>query len=278
MPMIKKQPSTSYPRIHNQTLRWTHNLEATADNDSTIIPIAFYDEAISPSTISTNPENAAFTEVDSMNCMPDSRIDNINCEVTFSLTKGALETDKLHMVRGMFLELHTSFEDINATDELSGDTVGTILELETESTDRQCMPLYSTVKMPETISNSALMDALQPGLTSSQVLEAVNFSPNAYYDAIHYETIASKLRSATSGIKWFTLTRERPFRKFNISIHPKSKRMNEFSFAGLLVNFNKTGNENQFHLVGDTTDIPHVQARMRIRYNEWNEYFNFKKV
>ncbi len=276
--MFKKEKQTWFPRVHNQRLALSFGMESAVVNTTTIVPIAFYDEAISPSTISTNPENAAFVEVDSMNCMPDSRIDGINVEATFSMTHGALETDKLHMIKCGFMELHTSFEDIAATDELSGATIGTVLELETESTDRQAMPLYNTVKVLEKVATSGTLDALQPGLTSSQVIEGVAFQPNLYYDALQYHTTKNKLKACTNGLKWFTLTKDKPFRKFKFRIHPKTKRMNEFSFAGLMVLVPDAQTDFQYHLDADMTNIPHVDVMIRIRYNEWNEYFNFKKV
>lgn len=276
--IFKKQPTTWYPRIHNQVLEYTHGLETAVANKSCTTPILFYDEAIAASTIKTHPENASFAEVDSMNCMPDSRIDFINVTVEFSLTKGALETDKLHMVKCGIMKLHTSFEDLDALDELSGLTIGNVLELLSESTDRQTHPLYNNIKMSEKFTGSATLDALQPGMDATQIQEAVAFDTTAYYDAIHYFTIADKLKNCASGIKWFTLTKNRPFKQFKIKIHPKSKRINPFTFAGVMTIVRAASTLNQYHLVADTTNIPHVDVTIKIRYNEWNENFVFSKV
>ncbi len=112
----------------------------------------------------------------------------------------------------------------------------------------------------------------------AQPIEAVNFNPGTYYDAIHYMTIAGKLRNITGGLKWFTLTKERPFRTFKIKLRSKVKRMNPYTFFGVLTGVPPVDTFDQIPLAADTTNVTHVHVDWTVRYNEWNENFDFEKI
>ncbi len=162
----RKEKSTWWPRPHDMRFGWFHGLETAANNAFTIMPLSFYDEGLgAPSTYESHPENAAFVEAAEANCFVDSRIDSITAIFRFDITKGALETDKIHAIRGFFMPMSLSFEDTKAVDELSSLEIEDTLELQTESTDRQCFPLYNAVDMVERVAGSALMPTNQPGLT-----------------------------------------------------------------------------------------------------------------
>ncbi len=267
-----------YPRPHNWDFSYGHGLEV--GNPTTMWPIIMNDDAMStPSAYEANPEHASFVEAGEPNCFPDSEIDRIFVEVTFSLTKGALETDSLHLVRCAIMKIATAFkEDLTAIDELSSNEVQDILELTSESTDRQAYPLWNGTDMAEKFTNSALMPTNVPALTTNQRLEGVAFSSEAYYDSNQYETIAGKLRSCNFGLKWFTLTRQKPFKKFMISLPSKCKAINEYTQLSLLTHVPAAGTHEQYHIATDTTNITHVNVDVKIRYYEWHQGFNFEKL
>ncbi len=154
-----------------------------------------------------------------------------------------------------------------------------ILEIDSETTDRQMFPLWNDVDMKDmfgtTIANLATN---VPGLDATQSIEAVAFSPNVYYDAINYFTNSGKLKKVASGIKWFTLTKDKPIRKFKLFIHPKNKFMNPYSFMGCMIIIPGVDNVYQIPVAADTTDLNHVRIDMQARYYEWNGQFNMKRV
>ncbi len=156
-----------YPRVHNLRHSWFHGLETGVVNQYTILPIAMTDEGLgTPSGEETNPENAAFLEVTMPNCFVDSRIDNIFAEFNISMTKPALETDKLHIINFATMPIGMAFkEDYIAIDELTSLETQDVVEMQTEATDRQGFPLYNTVKMVERTAGSATLHANVPGLT-----------------------------------------------------------------------------------------------------------------
>ncbi len=156
-----------YARPHNMTINWGHGLETGAANEATIIPITMYDEGLgSPTAYEANPEHASFVEAGEPNCFPESRINLIQAQLTVMMSKAALETDKLHNLTFGYMPIFTTFDDQIANDEVSGLNIGEILELQTESTDRQAFPLFNAVDMLAGVK--AAVDTLAtnvPGLT-----------------------------------------------------------------------------------------------------------------
>lgn len=276
--MTKLVKKKIYPRPHESITSWTMGMEI-ANEKATGHPILRYDEGLgAASAYEANPENAAFTEVDGSACFPESRIDFILARLSVSLTKGCLETDKIHTVRFGILPISLAFEDYTAVDELSSIEIQDILELVTESTDRQGMFLYTGTDMGEQFTDSALMNTNEPGLTVDTTLEGIAFSLDDYYDALHYQTTSQKLKSVQGGLKWFTLSRQRNHMDIKIRLRSKVKFMNPHAFQGLIVVLPQVGTHEQYAVAGDTTVIPHLNCTLHTRFNEWNQEFDMRKV
>ncbi len=277
---IKLMKTKWYPRPHNFDHSWYHGLETAVSNVTTIYPLVMQDEGLgAPSSYAAHPENAAFVEAAETNCYTDSKIDNILARIEFSLAKGAVATDKLNAIKIAYMPIFMSFlEDYTAIDDLSSSEIQDILELTTESTDKQGYPLYNDVKMVEKYANSALMPTKSPGLTTTQVLEGVAFSHGSYYDMLHYMTNSGKLKVTQGGMKWLTLTPNRPIANINIHLRPKVKSMNKYTFFGVMITVPAAGGKFQIPVSGDTTNINHVGVITHVRYNEWNENFNMARV
>ncbi len=269
-----------YSRPHEMDHAWFHGLEPAVTNGATIYPLCLYDEGLgTPSDYEAHRENAAFVSVGMPNCFPESRVDFIISRLTLSLTKAAITTDAIPAVNVQFMPIFTSFiEDYTAIDELSTMEIQDVLELTTESTDNQGFPLYNDVKVIEKFANSALLDAAMPGLTSTQVLEGVAWQPGLYYDMLHFQTNSNKLKVCQGGLKSVTLTPNKPVASFKIRLRNKTKRMNKFTFFGILVSVPGVGSRNQYAVAADTANLNHVAVNMVTRYNEWNPEFNMKKV
>jgi hypothetical protein len=269
-----------FPRPHLGRVTYAHGLETGVANYATMIPIIMSDEGKGdPSAFNANPEHTSFAETSEPNCYPNSRVDSAFVEIIFTMTKGALETDKVHAIRCCFMPITSSFGDeLDAKDEKSTETIASLLELQKESTDRQCYPLWNGVDMPVPFTNSTDMMANIPGLTTDQKLEAVAFSVGTFYSALQYYTNGGKLKKCVGGLKWFTLTRQKPFYKVRIHLKGKAKRMNPYTFFGVLTEVPPVDDHLQVALSADTTNIQHVQVNFNYRYNEWNSAFDMEKV
>lgn len=267
-----------YPQVHSMEHSMTFSLERSSNN-STIYPIIMQDEALSPSGQNTHPEHSGFVERSYPNCCPESRVNNINGRLRIALTKGALETDKVQPVKVGVMFIKTAFtEKLDATNELDSATVKGTLELQYETTDRQTYPIWSGTKVAELYSNSALLGSAVPGLTTTQVIESVAFDVNQYYDMLHYKTNRGALKECQRGLKWYTLTRNRPYVDIPIKIDGAIKRMNPYTFFGCLIHVPQVGTFTQDIAAGDTTAIEHVVAKFSIRYNEWNQDMNHSRT
>ncbi len=250
--------------------------------DSTIVPVAFYDEGLgSPSALETHPENAAFAVVqDQANCFVNSTINVVNAEFRFSINSNFLD-DNLTVVRFATMPIHMAFiNDYTAIDELSSLEVQDLLEMQTESSDRQGGPLYVAAKdMAEKVAGFGNLGANQPFLDTDVGIESVAFNEGQFYNGLQFLTIKNKLRSVQGGLQWHELTRNRPFIKYRLKIRPNVKRMNPFTFFGLLVHAPLQGISQPHVLTRDfVAATQYIDCDFSIRYNEWNQDFNFKKV
>ncbi len=155
-----------YPRPHQMTHSWEFDLE-TASKQDTIYPLVMYDEGLGdPKSYNANPHHASFAEAAEPNCYPDSTIRNIFAEMTIGMTKGALETDKLHAINYSYMPMALAFKgDYTADDDSTSLEIQDILNLEFETTDRQGFPLWSATKLTERITGSGTLAVNVPGLT-----------------------------------------------------------------------------------------------------------------
>ncbi len=270
-----------YAQPHELRTTFTFELD-DATLDSTIIPIAFYDEGMgTPTALETHPENAAFAVVTNQaNCFINSRVNLVLAQLRFSLTSKALD-ENLPSVRMAFMPIHMAFiDDYTAIDELSALEIQDVLEMQTETTDNQGGPLYvAATDLPEPAANNALMATTTPFLDTDTGLEAVAFFPIVYYNMLHFMTNSGKLKATQSGLKWVELSANRPTRQFDIMIRPKVKRMNKFTYFGVLVHCPINTDQDQNVSADDTTAATdYVRCSMRTRYSEWNQDFNSRKV
>ncbi len=283
MAFIKKRMTKveEYPQPHSIDISMLFELDNAAI-DSTILPWVLYDEGQgNPTALETNPRNAAFAVTTKPNCFVNSRIDQILGQITFAMTSKALD-DNIPAVKMAFMPIKMAFiEDYTADDELSGLAVQEIVEMQTESTDRQGFPLYtgSANKIVEKFAGGATLHADVDGLTTTQVIEGVAFNQSTFYNAIHFQTNAGKIKSVVRGLKWITLTQNRPVAKVSIRIDSKTKRMNEFAFFGVLIHVPILGSLFQLPGAGDITAATnYVSVDAMCRYNEWNHDFNHRMI
>ncbi len=135
------------------------------------------------------------------------------------------------------------------------------------------------MNLPEKFAGSSLLATTTPFLDTDTGLEAVAFSELAYYQSLHFHTTGAKLASVTGGLRWDTLSPNRPVISKRFNIVPKVKRMNEFTYAGLLLHFPTQGAHEQNFSAGELAGAQNlVHVDWNIRYNEWNEDFNSRML
>ncbi len=268
-----------YPRPHDMFCSSYLDIDNAAVKNCTIYPILFYDEALgAPSAYESNPEHTSFAEVTSGNCYPRSRVNKQFAELRCSISASAIITDKIEKLRYAVMPIFMSFkENYEAIDELSTHEVQDVLHLQKESTDKQGGPLYDGTKLVEFGSGLGTQPASHPFLTTTQVNENVAFDPNVFYDTLQYKTNAGKLKASCGKLSWHTIN------KFQIKTHKfkinrKTKRMNAYTFCGILVFAPRASERGQIIHSANTTAVGHLLTTMHSRYNEWHEKFSTDRV
>lgn len=273
MVIKRRLQKDEYPRPHSYELQWGARLTLY---QHTIVPLLHYDEGLgAPSSYKAHPENPSFTEANESNHYPKSEVTNLTAIFRAELSKGAIETDKLRAVRVGFIPFVGSFEDWDAKDELSGETIKTILRMQTEDTDNQAYPLYTATDL-QTGDVNYLLPNNQPGLTSGQTIERVEFDYDTFLDCKQYMTNGSKLHSMAPKVIWKTVTRDRPISFVLRGVNKKVKRMNKKTFCGVLVVCDELTKARQHHQYADATSITHLWLSAAWRNLEWNQGFDME--
>ncbi len=274
--------STDYPLPHNFSFRFGMGLESGV-KDSTIVPLIRSSEACaSPDTIEVNPRNAAFAEETGATCHPMSIIPKINLTWSAYLSKAAFGTDVVRYLKLNVMPIYISFlSSLDASDEKSGDDIETILELGHATDNKDTFPLYAGGKLPTagSVALSTVNDADEAladyALTTTAVYEHVAFNKELFYDALQYYTNGGMLRKVTGGMRTHIVHYEKPFMYHsNNFTYPTVKRMNAYTFCGLLFNLPQASDEDQLMLSSETTDIGHLVVVGKVRYDEWHPDFD----
>ncbi len=274
-PTMSKVPE--WPRPHNYSGSIGFGLDSAVVNRATIVPIISYDEGLGViNSYKSCPQNAGFAEYEGGKCYPTSRINNINAQFTFSMSKEAIQTDKVPIFRFYTMTIHTAFnEGAQALDEKSTLDLNEILELQSETTDRQTFPLYNTVDMKDGKKNADLdMEVGSEGLDTDLELEGIAWSETAYHDCLHYYTNGNKLRTISTGLQAHTLTAHKPSITVSVNQQSNTKYMNPYAFLGLFIWCPLVNQRLQYGKANDTTDVLHMQCDWWYRYNEHNHEFD----
>ncbi len=269
---------SDFPLPHQLEYKFGLGLDGTS-KESTYIPIIMNDRGlVNADLVNANPEHGSFSEEPSPYCYKGSIIPKVMFSLTMSMSKGAIETDKVRTIKVNWLPVYTSFLNrLTAEDSKSGNTVAEILELVSEAVGKSVVPIWSTVNMSAAGTvpvHSAATTALM-GLTTDATHESTIFDDNIFYDAMQYYTNRNMLKKVIGKMHRVIVNRDRPYRYYsNRFTSPMVKRINDYTFCGVLVWTKKSGDVDQIPLAGDTTDINHVDCKCIVRYNEWNPEFD----
>ncbi len=279
--LMERRKIEMWPRPHNATGSFSFELD-NGSIDTTIVPIIHYDEGQgAPDSYNSHPQNASHTISGASNCFVNSRINRVFAEFRVSATS-LFYDHKIQAIRVAFMPIHMAFkEDYDATDELSGATIKSVLVMEYETTDRQGRPIFNSNDMAEKYTDSGLLwDTVGLGLTTDETVEGTAFDQELFYDTLQYSTIGKKLTTVCGGLKWFTITQRFPTMTYRIRITPDVKRMNEYAFLGCMVHCPVQGSSYQMPVLTRdlTAATQYIDVDWAFRYYERNDDFDHAKV
>ncbi len=261
--------------------------DSLSTRSATIIPIVMNDDAQGdPMDFKVNPEHSAWAEQAYPNCFPDSEIKNMR--ITFDIIVNKVTALETSVIKVQYALISSAFlEDSTAADEKSGETIKTILELQSEATDRQMYPLWSGIDM----SNGSLQHALVPGLTSGQTLEGINWSEEIVTDQLRRGKVKELLRKFLPiGIRSLFVrgqTTAGYHKKITINFIPSSSKfINPYTFLGLMIRIPQTEqisglsieHDQPFNEVNSAIDGLFVIVAGHVTFNERNPDFHQGKV
>ncbi len=276
----KGYKNVEHPMPHNFSYNFGLTLEDETKN-STICTLIRQDlEAATPETRVVNPAHASFGEETGATIHRGSIVPRLTLQLNMSLTKAAIETDKVRNLIVNYVPIYTAFlEPLEAVDEVSGADIESTLELAHDTTDKSVRPLFSTVNLLDgglqpvnSVSHTEVFGDY--GLATDLVLESVAFDKELFYDTMQYFGHGGMLKRLVGSMRSIVIGRDRPYRFFSRNYtNPTVKRGNQYTFCGILFHLPQAGSPDQLMRAGDTTPINHLNVSMNVRYDEWNNEF-----
>ncbi len=293
--MVYKQvPKGYYGKEFPLPHSFEHNFSLSAEDEtknSVVIPFFRYTEANNaPSGVLANPSNAAFSEDQGTSVHPDSIIPRLSLSINISLTKAAIQTDKVEMMKIHLIPMYFAFVNtLEASDIRTAIDIEAIMECTHATNNKDVIPLYSTVDLDlgDTSTDASNMPMSTIGHTetfadyalgTNLVLESVAFDEELFFDTRQFGSNAPMLRKVCPNLNSITIGRsgfKGPYEMFsNNFTRSMVKRSNPFTFCGMMVHVPQMSSADQIGNPADTTAIPHLNIAMRVRFDEWNATFN----
>lgn len=280
-----------FPLHHSFTYKFSLNLTDVAQ-DATIVTLLrnSTENTTNPEAIEVNPHNASFAECNGPLCHPMSIIPKMTLSMNcFQSEASALVIDANKDNKGVlfnWMPIYTAFADsIDAVDDFSGATVGTILELAKGSFE-EISPIF-VADLDNAVGHGALHPlTTQPNqitdetfddyeLGTDTVMEHVAFDKDLYFDIMRFGTNAHMLRKVAPRIHSAYVSPQHPWTYYSKNFtYPTVKRINPFTFCGILFSLPQAGSTEQLILDSEITDIEHLFFSVRCSYDEWNPGFD----
>ncbi len=268
---------TEYPLPHNFNLAFSLSLENVA-KAATYVPLILNDEAlVNADTVNANPEHGSFAESDDAYCYKNSIIPRMMVHITAKMALPAIETDSMRSCVFNWMPVYVSFLNrLDAKDSKTGVAVEAILELEHETVGKSAYPLWSGTDITGgNVGIHATPTTALMGLTGNANIENVVFDKNLFFDAMQYYTNAPMLKKVVGRMKRIFLNRDNMYTYHSDKFtNPIVKRINEYTFCGVLFSVPQSGSIDQVNSAGDTTAINHINFGVNVKYDEWNSEFD----
>ncbi len=269
-----------YPLPHTNNQEFNLSMEGTT-KDSTIITLFRATEAcIGAEAIEVNPRHASFGKENGKDCFMGSIVPKFHLDMRMWLTKVAIATDAVKHLSLEWYPIYISFLDtLTASDEKTAEDTEDILEFQHDTGNKDTFPLYSTVDLTatnEAMNTKGYTEVFGDiGLGTNLVMESVAFNEGTLRNALMYYTNKGMLRKVIGRKHVVHLTPERAyhFQSHNFTF-PTVKRMNPYTYCGILFNVSQVGQGKQYALASETTAIDHVAVSMYTAFDEWNPEFN----
>lgn len=282
-----------YPRPHD--FSYSFQLSTfDANKNSTHVPILYNDDDMSPASgYYANPRHGTFSETDSSACYPESRVNSVSVSLSFDLTKHGWSTDKIRNLTVNVIPVAMAFEDdYTAKDDYSDTEVEDLLYMSHSTDFHEAYPTYNGTDLS---GDDTTLHSTQRGLTTDTKLEGliptgtitVENWLNNIYDAMKYSTNGGKLKSCIGQIITRTvnagmapttggLSTQTNVVKLRFNLPKKCKAINPYTYFGIIIAVPELGTAGQFGIGSDDSTGDQLHCGIRVRYNEWSDFYNME--
>ncbi len=275
-----------YPLIHNFEFGFGLSAEDTTKASTIVTYIMQNNSIVDYENVKTNPENADFAVVGYPDTMAGSYIPKIT--VTWVAVIPPADTEIVHL-KFDTLPIHTSMLNrLDAFDKKTANDIETILELEHETGDEICYPIFNGTKLFEsggTFDTTFKDGFADVGLGTDLQPEGVAFDKEMFFDAMHYYTNKEMLKLVTGRMTSHTLSepivphgRSMVVKSFTMNTPSLCKFQHPYTTCCELFSVPQVGSRTQYHLAGETTAIEHLMVKGFVRFYEFNPDYNFARA
>jgi len=244
---------------------------------------------VSPDAVEVNPRHANFAEETGPTCQIGSIVErmmvSINAFIPINAKKGS-GVDDIDYLNFNWMPIYNSFvEGLDSINEEDGADIESILELQHDVTKKSVTPLFvggsdlilaggQLTHPMGTINNADAFGDWDLGTTTN--MESVAFDSNAFFDTLKYGTNSGMLKKMIGRWNKITVKKDHPYKFFsNNFVHPMVKRMNPFTYCGILFHLPQASSTEQLFDTGDTTlTIAQLHVNVKVSFPEWNSQFD----
>jgi len=287
--LVTKYPPNNYfameyPLPHNFNYKFSLSPETTGKNSTLCTLLQNREGLTAVESIEVNPSNGAFGEETGPTCQPDSIIPKINVSFDCQLNK-SIVVDGIKYLKINYLPIYSSFKDFEAKDNKTDVAVESILEIVDDANSKRVYPLFNgndcLAEDDHPFNTKHIADAYTGwGLTTDAKMECVDFDEELMWDALSYYSNSSMLAKVMGSWRTALVTEHKPFHfNSNNYTNPMVKRMNEFTFCGILFHVPLVDTPQQYYKAGDISEASSfLNFNVKIRYDEWNSQFDQTSV
>ncbi len=268
-----------YPMIHQFEYNFSLDVEDETKN-STIVSLFKNHLMTAVETREVNPSHANFAEDAGTACFSGSIIPKLSVGFTAKMDQAAFDIDSIEHMMFKWMPIYTAF--LTSLDAENNGTpasdIETILELQHNTSKKKTHPLFTGTDLMQ-VSGQPLSDVNDTetftgmGLTTDDKIESVAFDEQAFWDAKSYYSNKGMLNKVTGQFhKVYLDYHRKPYTYFsNNFTNPIVKRMNSYTFCGILFHVPQAGEVQQLCDDADvTTSVGHIDIAMHVRFEEWN--------
>ncbi len=279
--------SRLYPLRHRFVYAVGLSAATAAENSTILTLVKNYKSASAPSTIIVNPKHASFETETGAICAKMSIIDKLKLTLKFNMTRNLITADLQHAIKFSWMPIFFSFpEKLDAQDDMTDETVSTILALTKDATEEDITPAFST--KTDTGGDSELNHAVSTAnftevfgtlnLTTNIAMEGVPFDKDRFHQALTYYTNKGALKACIGRTRNVSLTKNFPEKTFFINkfVPRPIRRIVPYTYFGILIHvpLSIEAEQSYYSTAAIGPSIADLGVKCLVQYDEWNPDHN----